>query len=548
MSDNVELKLLQQNITQRVEQNYTEKEIKHIIIERDFLNSRLEMMEEKEKEKIIFPNQEKCGKDIYEILEKKEIINILVVAKTQSGKTGCMIAAIKYYINNKIIPINNIYIITGLSDRSWISQTKKRIPEYLHDRIYHRNTLKEFKEDIEDKKNVLIFMDEIQIAAKDNQTITKIFQEIFKYDKNKLFENDIKIVEFSATPNGVIYDLFEWKENSKILKMEPGDGYVSCFDLLNNKRVKNFGDLELEESKIIELKDTLSELNENNKKSFYIILRIKNAEKGDEMIKNFKKYFKNCKYINYFEKNEEDINNYLKKEPTKNTFIFIKERIRCAKTLIKTHIGILYERKSKTIFDDIIIQGLIGRATGYDDNGITIIFTNIESIRIYQKLWDSHFDPAIKWKSSTTKRKNGITTPKPTFNNVGLFSKKNTNEKDNDIGYRILKDLKEAEDFSKNVLLKTFKKKIIETDRKPDENGKYLAPETLQQNGNNPSLEYIKKRKWGLNETNKFRMVINDKDQWVIYWKISYLKNDEIIKFKENENKYNKKKLMLKMN
>jgi hypothetical protein len=547
MSDNVEINL-QQNITQRVEQNYTEEEIEDIINERNYFNSKFKKM--KKKNKIcIFPNQEKCGKDIYEIFKNKKIINILAVAKTQSGKTGGMIETINYYINNKLISLDNFYIITGLSDKSWISQTKDRIPECLHDRIYHRNTLKEFKEDIEHKKNVLIFMDEIQIAAKDNQTITKTFQEIFKYDKNKLLENDIKIVEFSATPNGVIYDLYEWKENSKILKMEPGDGYISCFDLLNNKRVKNFGDLELEDSKIIELKDTLSELNENNKQSFYIILRIKNAEKGDEMIKNFKKYFKNCKYINYFEKNEEDINDYLKVKPTKNTFIFIKERIRCAKTLIKTHIGILYERKSKKIFDDIIIQGLIGRATGYDDNGITIIFTNIKSIITYQKLWDKNFDPAITWKSSTTKQKNGITTPKPTFNNVGLFStEKITNEKDIDIGYRIFKNLKEAEDFIKNVLVKTFNKKVIDTDRKPDENGKYLAPETLQQNGKNPSLEYIKKRKWGLNETNKFRMVINDKDQWVIYWKISYLKNDEIIKFKENEYKYNKKNFMLKMN
>ena len=64
--------------------------------------------------------------------------------------------------------------------------------------------------------------------------------------------------------------------------------------------------------------------------------------------------------------------------------------MRCAITLKKTYLGILYEGCPKCIaHDTTIIQGLLGRATGYDDNGISIIFTNIESINKYQILWDS---------------------------------------------------------------------------------------------------------------------------------------------------------------
>ena len=37
-------------------------------------------------------------------------------------------------------------------------------------------------------------------------------------DKNKLYKNDIKILEYTATPDGTIYDLMKWKNaSSKII-------------------------------------------------------------------------------------------------------------------------------------------------------------------------------------------------------------------------------------------------------------------------------------------------------------------------------------------
>ena len=52
----------------------------------------------------------------------------MVVAKTQSGKTGSMCATIKQYLedSSNLIPIENIYIITGLSSCEWKEQTKER--------------------------------------------------------------------------------------------------------------------------------------------------------------------------------------------------------------------------------------------------------------------------------------------------------------------------------------------------------------------------------------------------------------------------------------
>jgi hypothetical protein len=77
----------------------------------------------------------------------------------------------------------------------------------------------------------LVIIDEIQIAAKENQTLYKAFSEAGFYNKQNLLKNDIKIIEFTATPDGTIYDLMNWGENALKIKMEPGQGYTSCFDL-----------------------------------------------------------------------------------------------------------------------------------------------------------------------------------------------------------------------------------------------------------------------------------------------------------------------------
>ena len=150
----------------------------------------------------IFDNQKTCGKAVRNIFNNKSIINCLVYGITQTGKTGCMTALIQYYILSNSIPIDNIYIITGLSDAEWKKDTKNRMPDSINSRVFHRANLpRTFLKDIQEKKNSLIIMDEIQIACEDNQTIHRTFRECRFYDLDFLLENDIILIQFSATPD-----------------------------------------------------------------------------------------------------------------------------------------------------------------------------------------------------------------------------------------------------------------------------------------------------------------------------------------------------------
>ena len=103
---------------------------------------------------MIYDNHEQCSTRIVSDLYDRKIISIMTVALTQSGKTGTMCSLIKNYVRNTLIPKENIYIITGLSDRDWIDQTKHRMPDCLQDRVYHRNDLLK-PEFLEDETNKL---------------------------------------------------------------------------------------------------------------------------------------------------------------------------------------------------------------------------------------------------------------------------------------------------------------------------------------------------------------------------------------------------------
>jgi len=378
---------------------------------------------------VIHEHQAKIASRVVTELNNPDKLNVLVIGETQSGKTGSMVSVIKQCVedtDNKI-SYENTYIITGLSSTEWKEQTTERMPEGI--KVFHRSELhKKFANEIKNKTNCLIIMDEVQVAVKKNQTIYKAFETAGLLDMSTLRKNNIKILEYSATPNGTLYDLMNWGDASAKLLADSGVGYIGSYELYKNGRVKLYKELSGYDKKtgeidakvdeaIQEIKDDIDKY----KHSMYHFIRSRNGKDYDVTSRNFKRILKPdvYNYIDYTrESSIKDINKILEKKPEKHTIIFIKEMLRCSKTLKKEYIGILYERYTKNPDDSTIIQGMLGRGTGYDNNGITIIYTNTESIIKYQQLWVSDFeDKTVKWNSNTTKSKNGILYGTDTFNN-----------------------------------------------------------------------------------------------------------------------------------
>jgi hypothetical protein len=86
-----------------------------------------------------------------------------------------------------------------------------------------------------------------------------------------------------------------------------------------------------------------------------------------------------------------------------------------------------------------------------------------------------------------------------------------------DFDFRVFPSLDDAIAFGASIGAKF-------NNRKPDPTtGKYLAPKELQENGNNPTIDELKRRQWGLNDKNTVRMIPTDLDQWCLYWRPSKL-------------------------
>eukprot|EP00960_Hanusia_phi_P060221 764440-Hanusia_phi.AAC.2 len=278
----------------------------------------------------IYDNQEECALRAVSSLHDRKILNLMILALTQSGKTGTMIALIKNFLNDtsNVIPIENIYIITGLSSIEWSEQTKGRMPLSMQERVSHGGKLgQQFIDEIRVKRNILIIIDEVHIAAKEKQTLQRTFNRAGFYDKQRLLEDDVKIIEFTATPDGTIYDLMNWNDSAAKIRMKPGTGYTSCFDLIDQGRVFQYKDLCPEDNK--EAIDNINEIKERIDqfdRPLYHIIRTPKGHRARDVIHNFETVFSGMIYQTYDNESDiDDINRVLSEESVvlKPLLIFI---------------------------------------------------------------------------------------------------------------------------------------------------------------------------------------------------------------------------------
>ena len=362
---------------------------------------------------LYYDNQAVTASKVVTAIRKVGIVFQMVIAPCQAGKTGCMLAVIEKLLqSDSNVNPDNIFVITGLSDTEWVTQTKKRLP-FIGNNVIHRGQLRKSMGILKNIKNALIIIDECQIASKEDMSIDKqVLEQTGLKDVAYLKENNLNIVEFSATPNSTLDDIELWNTCSEIHIMEPGQGYKGHSALIENHRLHQAEDLfimndpeaglsyDYEDARnkaikpaIDAIKDVKNKIDMSYTHPRFHIIRTPIGSKADTVIGRFKTIcgdeyaYKKC-YAG-----EEQLMDELAKIPEKHTFLFIKEKARCAVTFVrKDLIGILYERLPKSPKSDVIVQGLAGRACGYDvDDGI-IVFTDVDSIKCYVKMLNSGFN------------------------------------------------------------------------------------------------------------------------------------------------------------
>lgn len=289
----------------------------------------------------LYPNQLDFGKRIVQALEYHH--TVIAFAHTQCGKTGSVLATI--HLSN--IPLDRIFIITGLSSIDWLIQTKKRIPIK---NIFHRNTLHLFMKSVSKVENPLVIIDESHIASKPGQIIHKITSSI-----------EAQYVLVSATHDWKRFDPLP--EGVAIRVMTDPPKYVSVNHFADNNQLFQCKNLANHTNALDHIREIIPFLNT----PAYHIIRTPRNELHPLTISNFKNVFTgNYKFLSMPNLN------ILSSKPSCHTFIFIKDTLRCAVTIPKQYIGVLYERFTNYPNRSSIIQGLLGRATGFESKHIVV--------------------------------------------------------------------------------------------------------------------------------------------------------------------------------
>jgi hypothetical protein len=433
--------------------NYDQEQKDNMEDETTIFKSQLRLMKRSSRY-TSYENQTSVAVNICNLFfDVKSVVIQMIIGYTQSGKTGCMVELIDQMTKNTLNPIStlNIFIITGLSSRDWMKQTKGRIPECMRERVFHNGQLEKFKAAVAGKQNILIIVDEAHMASKKKQTMSRIFKEL-NWKLDYMMENDIKLVQFSATPDGLIFALSgpKWpEEHYRITTMKPGSGYFGAKQMNERKQLKQIKDIygRDKDGKWIDdevrkecLENIVEILHDQLKFSGprYLVVRIRGGIPEQRYHENFfeaieslptqdqEKFEEHHRHRHYnMRGNVEDISELLYKTPTKHTIVFIKEKMKCAQTLeyvvsdektgkttthnVKHNIGVVVERKRSGDKDEqndsFTIQGLLGRLCGYEEHDC-ICYTNLASFEKYEKLFASNFNTKtlkhVSWNSNTT--------------------------------------------------------------------------------------------------------------------------------------------------
>ena len=116
----------------------------------------------------IYKEQREKAEEIYDLLCNQHKLLITFVSSPQWGKTGVAIH-LMYMMTTKEDPKyipQNIYIISGMSDTEWKSQTKERVLPIFKNQVFHRNDLKKMCGGLKDKQNVLLIVDECHFVVR----------------------------------------------------------------------------------------------------------------------------------------------------------------------------------------------------------------------------------------------------------------------------------------------------------------------------------------------------------------------------------------------
>lgn len=342
--------------------------------------------------------QETVASDILTCFSFENKYLVTLIAEPQWGKTGTILTA-AYYLctqgkDHKLIDADNVFILTGLSDTDWQTQTKERMLPQFKDNVYHRGQIKNAIQKLKNTRNALIIIDECHTASKIDQTLKKTFQDSHLLDISNLQKRNIRILQTSATPDNVLIDSQSWRTYHKLVKPhQKSKTYTSFADLFAKGRIKESLDL-TDPCDAETLFDDIC----NFEPRYHIIRLPRRGEKSSRncIVENILAFCQDHKFKFLTHESEKRINaidQLLNTPPKVHTIIMITDFWRAAKTINDQYVGVVHERLVQNPNSTTVVQSLAGRFVGHNrSNHGPIIYTHVTALKQYISLGKVDFD------------------------------------------------------------------------------------------------------------------------------------------------------------
>lgn len=355
---------------------------------------------------------------------------ISISKKTKVGMDGLMIEIIKLMTTHPdddfIIDIKNVRILTGMSNVSWQHELEKRCPEKFRSCVFHHGQIQ--KSDLCNLKNALIIIDEIDSGSEVGQVLDRTLKNTGLLNLDNMINNNIRFIFASATNIKQLYDLYRWgKKYHMWYKMTIPSSYIGHIDFLNSGVLKESYSLCEEEKAEEWIKEDIINYYGSEYRIHLVRVTETKSNSRDVIEKVCDKYRIRYHIHTSSERISKNELDKIFEEPlTRHCVIMIKGFYRRADFIPnqwKLKIGAVHELYTVTVDDNVQMQGLIGRMSGYwreyveRGHKIGPYRMATKSVENYEKIFNDPFGKN-SFQSSNFNKKNG----KVTKNMVGLLT------------------------------------------------------------------------------------------------------------------------------
>ena len=333
-----------------------------------------------------------------------------VQKRTKVGADGLMIElAVKmstHLDDDFCLHRKNINFITGLSSVDWETTLKKKFPTCFAENVYHHGKLPQLKKILINPTNTLFIVDEIDTGSKDNQSLHSLLRDSGVLDIKYMNDNNIRFVFISATIRNEMSELCKWGDKHQTYFMTIPKTYVGHKDFLEMGIIQPYYKIDSVEPAEKWIKEDIID----NYGSDYRVHIIRSSKKKVHYIECA------CARLNIDFRNHtstdrisEDqlIDIFENTQLTNHLVIIIKgfwRRAQLIKNKWKLKIGATHEMYGLCADENVQVQGLPGRMTGYwryvliDDNGHRTEFktgpyrTCVDSIISYEESYENIYE------------------------------------------------------------------------------------------------------------------------------------------------------------